>query len=241
MDITILTAIRPGDKLELFYINSLNQDIVLETLVYDLESEDVILIHNPVKDGKLYMIPMNAKVNVAARRQDYGVIMFSMELIKRQKIGNVYTIQCLVISDIKKQQRRSYYRVKVYQDAEMYVMVNQYMEPVNYYIFDPDAVEEQQVNMKVALLDVSGGGVGIRTSVSLPEGTFVYIKLDFIDEKDYLIGQVVRSVESYQYLGEYEVGINFVDLTPETRRMLTSYVFARQQTTRRKEINDGKN
>ncbi|MBN2797002.1 MAG: PilZ domain-containing protein [Clostridia bacterium] len=241
MDITILAAIRPGDKLELFYVNSLNQDIVLETLVYDLESEDSILIHNPVKDGKLYMIPMNAKVNVTARRQDYGVIMFSMELIKRQKIGNVYTIQCLVVSDIKKQQRRSFYRVKVYQDAEMYVMVDQYMEPVKYYIFDPDAAEEVQVNMKVSLIDVSGGGVGIKAAVPMSEGTFVYIKLDFIEEDDYLIGQVVRSIESYQYQGEYEIGIKFIDLTPEVRRMLTSFVFARQQTTRRKEINDGKN
>jgi c-di-GMP-binding flagellar brake protein YcgR len=95
--------------------------------------------------------------------------------------------------------------------------------------------------MKVSLLDVSGGGVGVKTSAPLPEGTYVYIKLNLIDFDDYLVGKVVRSVESYHYQGDYELGISFIDLTPDVRRMLTSFVFARQQTTRRKEINDGQN
>lgn len=239
MGFTILNAIRPGDKLEIHYVNKLNKDIILETLVYDIESEDVFLIHNPLVEGKIYMIPMHVSVTIIAMREDYGVIAFSAYLQQRKKIGNIYTIATKVTSELRKQQRRNFYRVKVYMDVEMYIMVDSDMQPVDYYIFDPDAVEEQQVNMRVTLLDVSGGGVGIKTSVPLPIGTIVYTNLDFLDIDGEIYGEVVRCEESYKYVDEYEIGISFLELPPDIRRILTAFVFTRQQKARRKEIDNG--
>jgi c-di-GMP-binding flagellar brake protein YcgR len=240
MDLTILTAIRPGDKLEIHYINKLNEDVILDTLTYDVLSETEFQIHNPLMSGKLYMIPMNVQVTVFSRRENYGVIMFTAHLIRRMKIGNVYTIQAKVVSELQKQQRRSFFRVRLYQEADCYIMVDKYMNPVDYYIFDPDAVEEEQVNMKMTLLDLSGGGIGLKSNVPLPLGTYIYSYLRFIDEEP-LYGKVVRCIASQQYEGEYELGINFDELSNDVRRSITSFVFNKQQQTRRKEINSGEN
>lgn len=235
MDLTVLNAVRPGDKLEIHYINNLNEDLILDTVVYDLTSEDELLIHNPLSQGKLYMIPLNIKVTVFTKRADLGVLAFDVLLMKRIKVGNVYTISCRVVSEIEKQQRRQFFRVRVFNDLDVYFMQDLDGNPVDFYIFDPDAVEETQVDMKVSLLDVSGGGIGIKAKVSLPLGTFVYAKLNFSSKLLEVQGIIVRSAPSKKYVGEFELGIAFVDVPKDITRQITSYVFAAQQKARRKE------
>lgn len=236
MNLNLMSLVRPGDKIEMHYINSQNKDLLLETIVYDVLSDDELYVHNPLYEGKLYMIPMNAEITVFAKRIDIGVIAFRMVLLKREKQGNVYTIKCRLSSEIKKQQRRHFFRVKTYRDMDVYCMVDVQGHPVNYYIFDPDAVEEQQVNFKLDLLDISGGGVGARCKIDLPLGTYVYGFLPVINRRLEVHGVVVRSVPSSKYPGEYEIGIMFKDLDGESVRIITSYVFKAQQEARRKEM-----
>jgi c-di-GMP-binding flagellar brake protein YcgR len=235
MDLTVLNTVRPGDKLEIHYINKLNQDLILDTVVYDVISDDEILIHNPLSQGKLYMIPLNITVTVFLKRADIGVIAFDILLLKRKKVGNVYTIASKVTSNIQKQQRRHFFRVKVYHDIDIYFMEDGDGHPVDYYIFDPDAVEENQVDLKASILDLSGGGVGLKTRLPIPCGTYVYAFLTFLSKKMEVQGKVVRSVESKKYPGDYEIGIEFRDVPKDIVRKITSYVFSAQQKARRKE------
>jgi len=235
MNLNVLSVVQPGDTIELHYVNSKNKDIFLETLVYDVVSESELLIHNPLKDGRLYMIPLGIQVNMIIKRADVGVVIFASTLNKREKIGSVYTISCIDAHRFQKQQRRNFFRVSLYDEIEVYFMRDAYFEPVKHYIFDPDAVEEEPVNMKVTILDVSGGGIGLKSPVPLPAGTYVYGKFDFLDHPIEVCGKVVRSVESNKYPGEYELGIAFDNLSKEVVRKIASFVFSRQQVARRKE------
>lgn len=239
MDLTVLTAIRPGDKLEMLYINSSNEDVMLETNVYDVISENELLIHNPLKEGKIYMIPMGIEITVFLKRQDLGVIAFRLQLIRREKIGNVYTIVVRVVSELRKQQRRHFFRVRLYLDLDMYYLQSPQGRPLDYYVFDPDVVEDEEIEMKVTLTDLSGGGIGVRSRINLPEGTFVYSRLTFLDRPIEMTGIVVRNIVSDKYQGEYELGIAFYELSNDAVRAITSYVFKKQQSFRRKERDDG--
>jgi c-di-GMP-binding flagellar brake protein YcgR len=240
MGLEVLNVMYPGDKLEMHYINSLNKDLILETLIYDVLSEDEILIHNPLFEGKLYMIPMNIEITAFTKRADVGVIAFSLQLLKREKQGNVYTIRCKITSELEKQQRRHYYRVKMFTDMEVYCMVDVQGHPVDYYIFDPDTVEEQQVDFKVSILDISGGGVGLRSRIDLPIGTYIYGKVQLATRVIEVVGVVVRAMPSTKYINEFELGVMFKDLDHESTRIITSYVFKAQQEARRKELKHAK-
>lgn len=235
MDLTVLNTIQPGDKLEMHYINSLNQDLILETIVYDVISDNEILINNPVIKGKLYLIPMNIEVTAFTKRADVGVVIFRALLVKREKNGNVYTIKARITSPLEKQQRRHFFRVKMYNDMKAYCMVDVQGHPVDYYIFDPDVVKEQQIDFKVSLIDISGGGVCIRSKIELPIGTFVYGVLPFSTRKLEINGTVVRCISSAKFQNEYELGVEFKDLPRDVIRIITSYVFKAQQEARRKE------
>ncbi|MCH4888742.1 flagellar brake protein [Acidaminobacter sp. JC074] len=236
MDLTVINVMRPGDNLEMHYINSLNQDLILETLIYDVVSDDEILIHNPLHSGKLYMIPMNIEVTTFAKRAEFGVVYFKMQLLKREKIGNVFTIRCRITSKLEKQQRRHFFRVRMFKDMSVYCMVDTFGHPVDYYIFDPDAVEEQQVNFKVDILDLSGGGVGLRSRFEVPVGTYIYGELPILNNPIRVTGIVVRCQESSKNIGEFDLGVKFVDLESEHVRAITSYVFKSQQQARRREL-----
>lgn len=236
MDLSILNVLRPGDKLEMHYINSLNEDLILETILYDVISEDEIYVHNPLHGGKLYMIPMDIEVTVFTKRMDLGVIVFKMKLIKREKQGNVYTIKSRITSSLEKQQRRHFFRVRMFQDMDVYTMVDAQGHPVKHYIFDPDAVEEHRVDFKVAITDISGGGVGIRSKFELPLGAYVYGELPIFNSPVKMIGTIVRCYPSDKFEGEFEMGVKFVDLDSEHVRAITSYVFRTQQKARRKEL-----
>ena len=235
MDISVLSLVKPGDTIEIHYINMKNEDVFLETLVYDVLSDKEILIHNPLKEGRLFMVPMDLRVTMFVKRADFGIVAFQTTLSKRKKIGTVYTISCIDFDGFEKQQRRNFFRVNMYKDIQVYFMRDAYMEPVKHYIFDPDAVDEEPVKMKVTLLDVSGGGIGVKSPVPLPEGTYVYGTLDFMEKPVEIYGVVVRSVTSEKYIDAYELGIAFEALPREVTRMITSFVFSRQQEARRKE------
>lgn len=236
MDLTVLNIMRPGDKLEMHYINSENKDLILETLVYDLISEDEIYIQNPFYEHKLYMIPMNEELTCFAKRQDYGVIGFSLTTLGREKLGNVFVIKCKISSSLKKQQRRHFYRVRTYEDMEVYCMVDVQGHPANYYISDPDKANEQKIDFKVSLTDLSGGGARIRSRIELPLGTFIYIKLPILSNPILIHGIVVRCEHSTINENEFEIGIQFENLPNEIIRAITSFVFRTQQKARRREL-----
>lgn len=236
MDLTILNVLRPGDRLEMHYINSSNQDLILETILYDVISDEEIYINNPLHSGKLYMIPMNIEVTVFTKKVEIGVIVFKMLLLKREKQGNVYTIKCRITSSLQKQQRRHFFRVRMFNDMNVYTMVDAQGHPVKHYIFDPDAVEEHQIDFKVAVTDISGGGVGIRSRVELPIGAYVYGELPLYNNPITIVGVVVRCMPSDRFVDEYEIGVKFENLDKEHVRAITSYVFRTQQEARRKEL-----
>lgn len=235
MDFNVQSLIHPGDEIEIHYINMKNEDVFLDTMVYDVVSQDEILIHNPLKEGRLYMIPMGIKVNMFIKKPDLGVVIFEASLLVRRKIGSVYTISCQNLNGFQKQQRRNFFRVNLYKDMEVFYMRNERLEPVEHLILDPEDAKEEMVKIKATLLDVSGGGIGIKSSVPLPEGVYVYSTFNFLQVPINIHGVIVRSVESQKYLGEYELGIAFENLSREAVRKIASFVFSRQQEARRKE------
>lgn len=235
MDLNILNAIRPGDKLDLHFINKQNMDYILSTSVYDIISEDEILIHNPLKDGKLYLIPMDVEVTVISKRKEYGVIAFRLQLLNRFKLGNIYAIGCKVISDLSKQQRRYFFRVNLYRDIIIRYLVDENQKLVTQYVFDPDVLPVKEFELKVSTLDISGGGLGFRSKTPFDLGTYIYLKLDFFDLRSEIHGVVVRCFNSTKYDNEYEIGIAFENLPSGVTRKITSFVFSSQQKARRKE------
>ncbi len=235
MGINILETILPGDKLEIFYINKQNEDLFLKTSVFDIISPTEILIQNPLKDGKVFLIPMGIEVNIKCLKDKFGVITFNAFLDYRKKVGNVYTISTKIVSEASKTQRRQYFRVNVYSDITLTYMEDKDGNQVDFYIFDPDVVEEEEKQLVADLLDVSGGGIGVKSKCKMELGTYVYFYFDLLTPSPELQGVVVRCFPSKDIEGEYEVGISFKDVPADIMRRITSYVFSKQQKIIRKE------
>lgn len=235
MSLGTTEVIAPGDKVEIYFVDKNNNDVYLDTVIYDIISENEFLINNPVKDGKLYLISMDMKVTFVIKKDTFGVIAFTVFLVQRKKIGNIYTISCNIVSELKKQQRRNYFRMKIYEDVNIWYMTDVDGKQIDYYIFDPDIGPEIYNEIKVSVNNISGGGISLRSKVSFNLGTFVYSNLEFLNSKIEITGIVVRCDVSRRYENEYDIGVSFDDVGRDVIRKITSYVFSSQQKKRRKE------
>lgn len=235
MSLGTTEVIAPGDKVEIYFVDKNNNDVYLDTVIYDIISENEFLINNPVKDGKLYLISMDMKVTFVIKKDTFGVIAFTVFLVQRKKVGNIYTISCNIVSEFKKQQRRNYFRMKIYEDVNIWYMTDVDGKQIDYYIFDPDIGPEIYNEIKVSVNNISGGGISLRSKVSFNLGTFVYSNLEFLNSKIEITGIVVRCDVSRRYENEYDIGVSFDDVGRDVIRKITSYVFSSQQKKRRKE------
>lgn len=68
--------------------------------------------------------------------------------------------------------------------------------------------------------DISGGGLRLGTSISLPAGTLISIKLPFLEDE--VVGKVVYRIWSFTH------GVKFLALETKTEQAIVSYILQEQ-------------
>lgn len=94
----------------------------------------------------------------------------------------------------------------------------------------PDGLDGPS-KLGVMMLDISGGGCGLRANESLPIGTLVALAVDLPESGPLVIyGRVQRVTPAMvrQQLVQL-IGLQFIDLDEGTRSSIVRYVFARQR------------
>lgn len=77
-------------------------------------------------------------------------------------------------------------------------------------------------------LELSGGGIFVKTADPLPEGAHVTVRVEVPGKGGLtVLGQVVRTVKGGM-LAVAGMGIRFLDLLPSQRRLITDFVASRQ-------------
>ncbi len=204
-----------GDNIEIIYLDKENEPMILETAIYDVVDSEHLLINNPIYEGNLYFLPMNKEVSVTVKKENVGVVNFDMVFLEREKKSSVYTVKCKITSEIEKHQRRRYYRVKTYEDIKLSN-------------FDDD--EDISVN----LLNISGVGILISTNKDLEMGSTVYANIEFLGEDFIIPGKIVRKIEKDS---KFEYGIEFENLNNKDIKTILAYVFKKQLANKNGDLN----
>ena len=77
-------------------------------------------------------------------------------------------------------------------------------------------------------VEISGGGMFVKTREVLPEGTHLTVRLEVPGKGGLtVLGQVVRTVKG-GVLAAAGMGIRFLDLLPSQRRLILDFVESRQ-------------
>jgi|GEM_PF-4877831 len=181
------------------------------------------------KDGNQVKFWPHTKIFLSFFRENEpgAIYEFSEKVEKIENLGPKPVIIINFPENIERIQRRSYVRVDV--------RLPYYWK--KYRIDEEDGKETLlPVEKKGYILDISGGGVMLRTPEKMEKDTFIQTGFELGDEKFDLRSKIVRVIERHRGRSSmYKYGIIFDDIQDMVRRKIIGYVFEVERKNIRKQ------
>ena len=236
----------PGDRMELVTIKSdmEGNDVkeerrVYRTKVYDVISDEEIRVSMPIEGGKLILLPIDGEYELCFYTQQ-GLFECYARVIDRYKSDNVYILVMTLTTNIRKFQRREYYRLNCILDMKCRSIGGSDEEKVNERI--SQRVEFMDTDFTLqdgVIVDISGGGARFVSSQKYEKDNYILFIFSLIingEPVPYSVeGRVLFSDEIVGKEGTYENRVQFVNLTNDDREGIIRYIFEEERKIRRKE------
>ncbi|MBU5591061.1 PilZ domain-containing protein [Clostridium sp. MSJ-4] len=190
-------------------------------------SDECITISVPMAQGRYIALSKGEDLEIIY--YDYpNVYTFSTTVIGRSIKDNIPEIYVEHPKNIKKIQRRNHVRVSHVQD-------------VNYCILDSKHSTEtnlQQYNFERAIgIDISGGGMKLKTSKSINTGDIVLTQLINDDLELVVKGRIVRITKDED--NQNVCGVSFIDMDEKTEEKVIRFVFLLMRKQRKSALREG--
>lgn len=149
----------PGEKIELqtmerSILGAASDKKAYSSKVFDIIDEEQFEILMPMEKTKLILLPVDGVYDMCFYTKN-GLYQANVRIVDRYKSGSIYILLCELTTDLKKHQRREYYRYATILDMQSRLL-------------DADelaAAEKNQIYFKSDLplqeskiVDISGGG-----------------------------------------------------------------------------------
>lgn len=233
--------INVGDKIEIQTVDHLTPEKKAEKRIYeskvcDVLSEDTLEITMPMENTKLILLPVDSEYDLVFYSGS-GLFQCFARIIDRYKSNNVYILVVELTSNLRKYQRREYYRfscalemcARTLQEAEI-----EAVEKKLPYALTPGLPLRQSV-----IVDISGGGLRFISSQKYMEECLLYIKYHLLnkgEKKAYeMIGKVLSVRELDNRPGTFEHRVQYYDVDTDVREEIIKYIFEEERKSRRKE------
>lgn len=207
----------------------------LVSKVYDIIDETQIKIAMPIVEGRVIPLPVNSRFNVCFFTAG-GLYKSRIIIVERYKENGLYVLVAELVEDLKKYQRRQYYRLEFARDIE-YLIVEEAL--VSTIMEDKDMMEDlykQCTKKKGILVDLSGGGLRFASQEKLLRGDVLIIKLDISINSgkkiDKIFGKVLFSNKMINNGMMHEQRIEFFDLKDSDRETIIRYIFEQERKMR---------
>jgi c-di-GMP-binding flagellar brake protein YcgR len=173
---------------------------IYKTLIIDVQ-DDFLKINLPVNDGEYLMVHIDEKIEMNSFSDDGRCFGFYSKVISRGKEGNIIYYKVSKPFDIKKIQRRNFFRVGLLDTIEYKIITD-----INKEEFDNLPYKE------AFMIDLSAGGLKLKVNDDVKKDDSLLIKMEIKGIKVELKCDIVR-IESATYK-EKTCGLKFLDITP---------------------------
>lgn len=233
--------IKPGQRVDLKAIRRVKTDDeqknkVYSTKIYDIMTEDQIEIVMPMEQTKLILLPVDGEYQMFFYT-DNGLYESVVRIVDRYKSNNVYIILVELQTNLKKYQRRDFYRYSCSIDLSCRELLEEEKRAFENKIayMAPPGLSYQ----KGMIVDISGGGLRFisRESYGGAEYISAYFEL-FVrgSAKHYeIICRVLNVRELDKKPGEFEHRVQFVNINNDEREEIIQYIFEEERKNRRRE------
>lgn len=203
--------------------------------VHEILSEDTLEITMPMEKTKLILLPVDSEYNMIFYGAS-GLYQCFARIIDRYKSNNVYILVVELTSNLRKYQRREYYRFSCALEMAARNLEETEMQAIEQnipYSLTPGLPLKQSV-----IVDISGGGLRFISSQSYEPGSLIYCSYHLLkgsERKKYeVIGKVLSVKELEKREGNFEHRVQYYDMDTETREEIIKYIFEEERKSRRR-------
>ena len=237
----LLKYVEPGNKIEMQAVErgedvDVLEDVkVYQTQVLDVLSEDRLEIAMPMEKMKLILLPVNTEYDLCFYTSS-GLYQCLANVIDRYKSGGQYILLMELTTNLRKHQRREYYRLSCALDVDVRPLVEEEMMAVTN---KRDYIAVQGLPLKHAVIvDISGGGIRFVSDTVYEQHSLIYCKYQLTvdgEEKEYqLAAKVLRVRELDDKPGMYEHRIQYISIDTVEREEIIRFIFEEERKIRKR-------
>ena len=232
MDIVLSKYIHPGDRLQLQKIVRLKEEEdddgnrkTHESKVVDIISDDRIEISMPMEQTKLVLLPVDGEYNLFFYTSN-GLYQCYARVIDRYKNNNVYTVLMDLTSNLRKYQRREYYRFSCALEMNSRTLEEQEVRSIE---LDPDMLIPELPLHRSVIVDISGGGLRFVANYAYEKDSTILCKYKLWisgESREFsLFGKVLSVTELENRPGIYEHRVQYIHMDDDNREDIIKYIF----------------
>lgn len=235
--------ISPGDRLELSKpVNppaagtaggKEQKKRIYASKVYDVLEDEQLKIAMPMVEGRVLPLPLHSRYD-ACFYSSGGLYLAKVVVTDRYKEDGLYILEIELTSELKKFQRRQYYRLEHTMDIEYKCVTEEEMMDV---IENDTALELSSLyGMSTGImLDLSGGGIRFTTKEQLEKDSALIINLNIgiaVEEICRLAATVISSSKLDNREHMYVNRVEFRNMKDTTREKIIKYIFDMERKMR---------
>ena len=232
--------VKEGDRIELVTVDKrlVRLDDVEEKIylskIYEITSEDTMEILMPMEKTKLILLPVDAEFNMFIYT-DIGPFQCFVRIVDRYKSNNMYILAVELTSNLRKYQRREFYRfscvlemcARNLEEEEIHAI-----EEKSPYVLQPNLPIKRSV-----IVDISGGGLRFISDQKYEPGSLIYCSYNLVKhntQKRYeVVGKVLAVKELENRSGTYEHRVQYYNMDDKTREEIIKFIFDEERKSRK--------
>lgn len=229
----------PGMKLELVPIRSRNgaEKRKYISSVYEVLSDEQLEVTMPMVQSKLVLLSVDEEYDAYFYTKK-GLYQCACRISDRYKRDNVYILVLDLISNLRKYQRREFYRFSCALD-----MVSRPLEAFEIaHLKDagaPPSYTDMEFPLKHSVIvDISGGGLRFIATQRYNADSLLYCKYSLRVQgelKEYnMVGKVLSVTELENKKGVFEHRVRYENINETAREEIIRYIFEEERKNRQK-------
>lgn len=231
-----------GNRVELQAIQRMSRNAeerkAYQSRIHDIISDDKIEVTMPFEKTKLVLLPVGGEFEIVFYASN-GLLQCFGKIVDRYKNNNVYILVIDITSNLKKHQRREYYRYncsiemlnRVLQEEEITALKEKQK------LQELESVED--LYQPSIMVDISGGGSRFVCDQEYNPASIIWckFKLPIVDKiKEYkVLGKVLFKRKVDNTGKKFEHRVQFIGLSKDAREEIIKFIFEEERKNRKRE------
>lgn len=232
-----------GNKIEMYEISAKKADdeqkivYVSQVLEFDDDDDDMLKIAMPIYEGRLIPLQVGRKFNLCFYTTK-GLYTADCVIEARRNVNNIYMLDVRLSSEIKKYQRRQYYRLDCNYEIK-YKIIEQSALDYREITGNLPGYVEHEPFLAATALDISGGGMRFVTKQDMQKGEVIMLGISYTADagEKYIevLANVISAAAAKNNTDVFEIRVNYIDITENVREDIIKFIFSEQRKKMKKE------